>query len=53
MENKLPKGWINANLLDLAEVYTGKKDANFANDDGEFPFFTCAFKPLLALRFVK
>jgi len=42
----LPKRWIELPLLNIAEVYTGKKDANFASLDGEYKFFTCAFEPL-------
>jgi type I restriction enzyme, S subunit len=43
---KLPEGWIKANLFDIAKVYTGRKDANFATENGNFTFFTCALEPL-------
>jgi type I restriction enzyme S subunit len=29
-------------LLDICSITTGKLDSNAADDDGEFPFFTCA-----------
>jgi type I restriction enzyme S subunit len=45
MEN-LPKNWVETDLMNLCEVYTGKKDANFATENGEYNFFTCAYKPL-------
>lgn len=46
MENSLPKNWVETDLMNLCEVYTGKKDANFATENGEYNFFTCAYKPL-------
>lgn len=41
----VPKKWTFAYLGDLVKIYTGKKDANFADLNGNFPFFTCANKP--------
>ncbi|HAT9143009.1 TPA: restriction endonuclease subunit S [Legionella pneumophila subsp. pneumophila] len=35
-------------LLDLCKVSTGKKDANHGQDNGKFPFFTCASVPIRA-----
>ena len=46
MEKELPKNWVEVNLFDIAEVITGKKDANHSTDDGKYTFFTCAFEPL-------
>ena len=34
------------NLGELTRIRTGKLDANAADDDGAYPFFTCAVKPL-------
>jgi type I restriction enzyme S subunit len=48
MENKLPKGWVETDLLKVSDVITGKKDANFASENGEYLFFTCAYEPLKA-----
>jgi type I restriction enzyme S subunit len=42
MEKELPKGWVETELFDLAEVKTGKKDANHASVEGKYIFFTCA-----------
>lgn len=48
MQN-LPKNWVEeVPLLDVSQVYTGKKDANFASENGEYNFFTCAYEPLKA-----
>ena len=33
-------------LGELTRIRTGKLDANAADDDGAYPFFTCAVKPL-------
>ncbi len=46
MEKQLPKNWVEANLFDVANVITGKKDANHSTEEGEYTFFTCAFEPL-------
>ncbi len=48
MGKELPKNWVETDLFKLADIYTGKKDANFASEQGEYNFFTCAFKPLRA-----
>jgi type I restriction enzyme S subunit len=34
--------WVEVKLGDFFPVVTGKKDANFSTDDGEYPFFTCS-----------
>lgn len=41
-ENGLPKGWYVAKMGSLCNITTGKKDANQATGNGEYPFFTCA-----------
>jgi type I restriction enzyme S subunit len=51
MGDKLSVEWETVNLFDIAEVYTGRKDANYATEDGEYPFFTCAFSPLKSSDF--
>ena len=33
-------------LEDICVVRTGRKDANHASDNGEYPFFTCGINPL-------
>ncbi|MEP3348467.1 MAG: restriction endonuclease subunit S [Marinomonas sp.] len=44
--SELPKGWVESNLNKLAEIRTGKVDANHATINGKYHFFTCAFAPL-------
>jgi Restriction endonuclease S subunits len=44
----LPDGWEEVSLGEFFPVITGKKDANFATDNGLYPFFTCSQKPLKA-----
>ncbi|GAL00774.1 type I restriction-modification system specificity subunit S [Nonlabens ulvanivorans] len=48
MGKELPKGWVETDLLSLANVSTGKRDANFASENGKYHFFTCAYEPLKA-----
>lgn len=37
---------LAVNLGDITKIKTGKLDANASSEDGEYPFFTCAQKPL-------
>lgn len=46
--NNLPQSWQKKKLAEIAPIKTGKKDANFASDDGAYPFFTCAQTPIKA-----
>lgn len=41
LKREIPKDWEVKKLSDLLPVVTGKQDANFATDDGEYNFFTC------------
>lgn len=36
--------WEEVKLGDFFPIITGKKNANFATDDGKYPFFTCSQK---------
>jgi type I restriction enzyme S subunit len=38
--------WQTVKLGELARVRTGKLDANAADENGHYPFFTCAVEPL-------
>ena len=38
----IPEGWEVKELGDFMPVATGKKNANIANNNGEYPFFTCS-----------
>ena len=44
----VPEGWEKKKVGDTTPIKTGKKDANFGTDDGEYPFFTCAQEPIKA-----
>ena len=39
--------WSKLKLGELTRIRTGKLDANAADEDGIYPFFTCAVEPLL------
>ncbi len=36
-------GWVKKRLESLAEIRTGKRDANHQVENGPYPFYTCAF----------
>ena len=38
---ELPEGWTWARLGSIANIVTGRLDANAQTNDGEYPFFTC------------
>lgn len=38
----IPKGWRVGSLDEFFPVVTGKKNANVASNQGEYPFFSCA-----------
>ena len=38
----IPKGWRYFTIDKLADVVTGKEDANFSVSNGKYPFFTCS-----------
>ena len=38
---EVPKGWKVKRVSELTKVITGKEDANFSTEDGEYKFFTC------------
>lgn len=44
----VPEGWKIASLTEIAPIVTGKKDANFATENGQYLFFTCAQEPIKA-----
>jgi len=41
LKREIPKGWEVKSLRNIANIETGKEDANFATPDGHFKFFTC------------
>jgi type I restriction enzyme, S subunit len=46
LNREIPEGWNSIPISSLLNIKTGKEDANFATDDGKYPFFTCAEKIL-------
>ena len=44
----VPEGWRQVNVGAIAPIVTGKKDANFGCENGEYPFFTCAQEAIKA-----
>lgn len=46
MTNRLPLNWCECCIKDIANIQTGKLDANAAVENGIYPFFTCALEPL-------
>lgn len=43
---KLPENWCWTYLKSISKFRTGKKDANYGSENGEYPFFTCAAEPI-------
>lgn len=41
LKREIPKDWEVKKLADSINLYTGKEDANFATENGKYPFFTC------------
>lgn len=44
----VPEGWKKLSLSEIAPIVTGKKDANFGTENGQYLFFTCAQEPIKA-----
>ena len=42
----IPNSWEWVKLGKICRVSTGKKDANFGNENGKYYFFTCAKEPI-------
>lgn len=42
----IPENWCWVKLEAIVSVVTGKKDANYGSEDGEYTFFTCAGEPI-------
>ncbi len=42
LKKEIPEGWKIKRVSDILNVITGKKDANFATENGKYNFFTCA-----------
>lgn len=46
--DSVPEGWHKVSLTEIAPIVTGKKDANFGTENGQYMFFTCAQEPIKA-----
>jgi type I restriction-modification system specificity subunit len=44
----VPESWKKVPLTEIAPIITGKKDANFGTENGQYLFFTCAQEPIKA-----
>lgn len=44
----VPVSWKKVSLTKIAPILTGKKDANFGSENGQYLFFTCAQEPIKA-----
>lgn len=42
LKREIPEGWILKHAVDIAEIKTGKEDANHSTGNGQYPFFTCS-----------
>lgn len=42
----MKQGWEYKKIGNICNITTGKLDANAANEDGLYPFFTCSRIPL-------
>ena len=42
----IPENWAWCRLGEIANIKTGKKDANYGGKEGKYPFFTCALLPI-------
>lgn len=43
---EVPGNWCWVKLDQLVSIVTGKKDANYGSENGEYYFFTCASEPI-------
>lgn len=49
--NGVPEGWRKVGLSNIAPIITGKKDANFGTQDGNYLFFTCSQEPIKSFAY--
>lgn len=52
LKREIPEGWEPVSVSDLLDIKTGKEDANYATDDGQYHFFTCGEAPLRCDDFI-
>ena len=42
LKREIPEGWEVKHTYEIAEIKTGKEDANHSTPNGKYPFFTCS-----------
>jgi type I restriction enzyme S subunit len=42
LKREIPEGWKVKHAYEIAEIKTGKEDANHSTPNGKYPFFTCS-----------
>jgi len=42
LKREIPEGWEVKHAHEIADITTGKEDANHATENGQYPFFTCS-----------
>lgn len=42
LKREIPEGWKVKHTYEIAEIKTGKEDANHSTPNGKYPFFTCS-----------
>ena len=43
---KMSDNWCWVHFKYISNIRTGKKDANYGSENGQYPFFTCAAEPI-------
>ncbi|HPM45735.1 MAG TPA: restriction endonuclease subunit S [bacterium] len=44
MNSNIPKHWVETTLPNICKIETGKWDANHAEENGQYRFYTCAYE---------
>ena len=42
LKREIPEGWELKHAYEIADIKTGKEDANHSTENGKYPFFTCS-----------
>jgi len=42
LKREIPEGWNLNHAYEIADIKTGKEDANHSTENGKYPFFTCS-----------
>lgn len=52
LKREIPDGWEPVSIGKIVDIKTGKEDANYATENGEYHFFTCGESTLRCDNFV-